>query len=380
MLESPPDRPLVVMYTAQDLPLFRDGMAPLHALPESILRRPCWLHAQDAPIPEGEIFAHLPEGPVDATHHPHFWAMLEDVHIMMAHHDGFRRALLAREGHGKIRSGYHVDASYESVRGYFARYGHVVDADALVRAYADDGRLPPGESLARVDRVLRVTPRSSAARAALHDYLHGGGSVPPPMTRNAPVLAAVFGDASAASLDEVQLRALDVVAQDPMHVRKVEEALAWGDPVVDRHYRWRELLLARGVDEDDIESSAVHAWIHGDVVTTRAWWILARAARDPGAFLTRYEGLVRTDLLHRRLLFSAWITWELPLFRGLAEALVSQHGDRLVTDAYLSVLRSTQFERTAKLVTDNLARVLKKRTKAEARQIRDALARVDTAT
>ena len=365
--------PVTVLFTPRDLPLFRDGMARLHALPAAFLDRPCWVHRVGLPLGE-HIFRELPEGPVDAAVHPHFWAMLTDVVGVMTHDNRLRRRILDAEGHGRITLGYHATGDYEEVRAYFRGRCPLVEARELLR----DALTPPAptedDTRRAVDVILRFSARSSPARAALHDFLHGGASEVPPMpARNPPRLEDLFDGLTPHALNAVHLRALDVLASAPERLARLESKLSFHSPAHDLHYLWREMLGARGVSDDDIEPAAVVAWATGDAVCSRAWWILDRAARDPGAFLARYAASPHRALIHRRLLFAAWITWDLPRFHALAEALVATFGRRLDAQAFHGILACEDPTRSRALLLRHRAEVLKGRRGRERQRLDEAI-------
>lgn len=369
---STDDRPLVFLYTPQTLPLFRDWMLKQHPFPESFRHRPLWITrgGPEAP-PESAIFARLPEDPVDARHHPHFWAMKSDVNGVALHDAAFRFRVLGQVGHGIVRTGYHVNASYAQVRAFFAEHARLLEAEDLVREQAAKPRPSEADTLDVLANVFRIVPRSPRSRAAMHDYLHGGGDVPPAGGR-VPKLIDLFTGVSPLAFNEVHLRALDLLARAPEQLREIEHTITTADPTFDLHSIWRDTLRSRGVDELVIEDCALRACLGGDPVHTRAWWLLLRAAADPGAFLDRHHAM-DVHTLHRRLLYASWITWDLPQFRALTEELVASHGHRLEVNALLTIFDGKHQRRSADLVGRNLGAVVKGRPPEEATRLYEAV-------
>ncbi len=371
--EPEPSGPVTVLFTPRDLPLFRDGMARLHPLPAAFFDRPCWVHRVGMPLGE-HIFEELPEGPVDAAVHPHFWAMLTDVVGVMTHDDRLRRRILDAEGHGRITLGYHATGDYDEVRAYFRERCHIVEVRELVGDAFTPPAPPEDDTRRAVDAILRISARSSPARAALHDFLHGGASEVPPMpARNAPRIEDLFDRLTPRALNAVHLRALDVLATAPERLARLESKLSFHSPAHDLHYLWREMLGARGVSDDDIEPAAVVAWATGDAVCPRAWWVLDRAARDPGGFLARYAASQHRALIHRRLLFASWITWDLPRFHALAEELVAKFGRRLDAQALHGILACEDPTRSRALLLRHREEVLKGRRGRERQRLDEAI-------
>lgn len=366
------DRPLVFLYTAQSLPLFRDWLVKQHPFPESFQHRPLWItRGGPEAQPESEIFKRLPEAPVDARHHPHFWAMKSDVNGVALHDSVFRFRVLGQVGHGVVRTGYHVNASYAEVRAFFAEHARILEAEDLVREQAAKPRPTAADTLDVLSGVFRIVPRSPRGRAAMHDYLHGGGDVPPVGGR-VPKLTDLFTGVSPLAFNEVHLRALDLLARAPEQLRVIERTITTADPAFDLHSIWRDTLRSRGVEELAIEGCAMHAWIYGDPVHTRAWWLLLRAAADPGAFLDRHREM-DTHTLHRRLLYASWITWDLPQFRAFTEELVASHGHRLEVNALLAIFDGKHARRSAELVGKNLGAIVKDRPPEEATRLYEAV-------
>lgn len=350
--------PVTVLFTPRDLPIFRDGMTRLYPLPASFFDRPCWVHRLGTHT-DGEIFRVLPEGPVDPEIHPHFWAMLTDVVGVMTHDDVLRRRILDAEGHGKITLGYHATGEFAPVRDYFRKRGPIVEARELVRGAFDPPAPSEEDTLRMVDAIVRVSERSSSERVALRDYLHGGGSDAPPMPRrNAPRLERLFVGLTPRVFNAAHMRALDVLTTSSDYLAPLERELSFASPVHDLHYLWREMLGARGFSDDAIEQGVVEAWAIGDVVSPRAWWVLDRAARDPGAFLARYSYSRYRQMIHRRLLYGAWITWDLPRFHALAEELVAKHGRRLDAEAILGIVQCKDPTRSRALLMKHRDEIL----------------------
>lgn len=369
--------PVTVLFTPREMPIFRDGMARLHPLPAAFFERPCWVHRVGLHA-DGEIFRELPEGPVDPEVHQHFWAMLSDVVGVMTHDAVMRQRILDAEGHGRITLGYHASGEYGPVRDHFRARGPVVEGRELVRGAFDPPAPSEDDTLRMVDAIVRVNARSSVERVALRDYLHGGGSDAPPMPRRgAPPIEELFHGLTPRVLNAVHLRALDVIATAPDRLAGLESRLSFASPVHDLHYLWREMLGARGVSDDAMEPGVVAAWATGDSVSSRAWWVLDRAARDPGAFLARYASSPHRQSIHRRLLFGAWITWGLPRFRALAEELVAKHGRRLDAEALFGILRSKDPARSRAMLQRHRAQILKGRRGSERRWLIEAIDRVD---
>lgn len=360
---------MVLLYAPRALPLFRDGIARAEPLPDGLLQRPAWLFGQGRGLAEGEIFEAIPEGPVDEANHPHLWGMIEDVHAVMNHDDEFRLRMLGYAGHGGVVQGYHTSTSLDAARAFFAKRARVLEVDALLRERLTRSRVSSDDTLRRVDETLRKGPTARRSRDALRDYLHGGGECPVISRTAPPRLDALFEAVSPLGFNEVHLRALDLVARSPALLRRAEAAVALQDPAYDLHYVWRDMLGARGVDEGTLERNALAAWLEGDALHTRAWWLLHRAAEGPRAFLDRCRDEFNEAALHRRLLFASWITWNLPRFRALATELVAEHGARLHEEAIVTILRSRHAARSAELVGAHLGVVVRGRPPEEALRI-----------
>lgn len=331
--------PVTVLFTPATLPLFRDGMAGLHPLPPSFLDRPCWVHRAGLHATDS-LFDALPEGPVDLAAHPHFWAMLSDVVGVMTEDEALRRRILDAEGHGRVTLGYHATGDYAAVRAHFLARGPIVEAGELVDA--PDDPPPPTEerTLRAVDVMMRLGPRDAPARRALREHLHGArGPAPKLSPRGERWLATLFEGVTPRGFNAVHRRALDLLAPHPRRLAELEQRMRFDSPAHDLHALWRETLRARGVGEDDLAPHAAAAWAIGAQVNARAWWVLDLAARDPGGFLARVAKSPVRASIHRRLLFASAITWKLPRFRALPEALLADHGRRLDARALVELLR-----------------------------------------
>lgn len=331
-----PSAPPTVLFTAEELPLFRDGMAGLHPLPPSFLRRPCWVH-RAGPHPSDAIFDALPEDPVDPAVHTHFWSMLSDVVGVMTDDVSLRRRLLDAEGHGRVTLGYHASADYAAVRDHLRARGAVIEARELVQA-PDVGLAPTeAETLRAVDEALHACDVRSGA---LMNYLHGVGRTPPTLPpRGAPQLSTAFERVTPRSLNAVHLRALDVLATTPRRLVALEERLCFESPAHDLHALWRAQVRARGVDEEALVAPSFAAWAVGHQVDARAWWLLDRAARDPAEVLARVGTSSLRTTIHRRLLYASAITWKFTRFRMVSETLLRDFGRRLDAEAIVELLR-----------------------------------------
>jgi hypothetical protein len=382
MITSTAERPVVVLYTAQKLPLLRDWLYRQRAFPKRFLHVPVWLGVQGNGVPtapDDDIFERLPEDAVDLTHHPHFWAMIADVHAVMLHRSKLRAALFGPHERGVMCSGYHVNASYAAVRAYFADHAQVLDAEDLVREQSAAPRPSEDETLKRVASLVPIGPRSRTWRSEAHDYLLGGGARPSDPRCALRALRELFTGLSPRAFNEVHLRALDLLALDRKELFALEPLLTLHDPAFDLHYLWRDMLRSRGVAEGVIEASAVRAWVEGDSVTTRGWWLLAQAHEDIETFLDIFEGVVDVDTLHGRLLDGAWETWELPRVRALTEDLVARCGERLSVGTLTRMLEGARGPAFSALLAKHFATVFEGRSRNDVQQLRKAMEAADSA-
>lgn len=266
-----------------------------------------------------------------------------------------------------------MNGSYAAVRDFYVRRAQVVEIGELVRARVADASASDEETLARLTKAFPVGPRTRPERARLHDYLLGGGPIPPRPKRDMPKLTSIFEHVSPNDFNEVHQRALDLLVREPDQLEALERTVALSDAMFDLHARWREALFVRGVSEETVLRNATTAWLDGDPVHTHAWWVLDRIAADPGAFLARYAGDVREIQLHRRVLFASRITWDTPRLRGVAEELIAHHGAKLHANAVVELCQGTAAARLGALFAAHLGALLEGRSADDATRIREAV-------